>query len=101
MRQALTATSRSEQPNLRTRETGDEPMKEEGDGNLFMPRRKFLQMSAVTMGTVGSLSALPGSAAKSDQRPRQEQNQSLPLHGRPIKRPFNSSYFGSSLDMVA
>ncbi len=67
----------------------------------FMPRRRFLQMSAATIGTVGSLSAMGVTGKERDQPERQESTRSFLSSSKKVKRPYNGAYFGPNLDMVA
>jgi uncharacterized protein (DUF608 family) len=61
-----------------------------------MPRRKFLKLSAATVGTVGSLGPTHASAAGLSSRPRDAR-----ARRRREARSFNSEYSGDYLNEVA
>jgi uncharacterized protein (DUF608 family) len=63
-----------------------------------MPRRKFLKLSAATVGAVGSLSATP--AAETGQTATGQTNKKARSNRRGA-RPYNSEYTGENLNQVA
>ena len=66
-----------------------------------MPRRKFLRLSAATMGAVGSLGAAPAaeSGHARSQHPRGSRPRAAPI--RRGRRAYNSEYAGEYLNQVA
>jgi uncharacterized protein (DUF608 family) len=74
-------------------------MKTNPKSDLSMPRRKFLQLSAVTVGAVSGLRGAPASEPENKERR---------LAGKPERataragtRPYNGPYSGAHLDHVA
>ncbi len=65
-----------------------------------MPRRKFLKLSAVSVGAVGSLSAAPGAEAGNTEN-QVAGSKRARSQGRRPARPYNSEYSGEFLNRVA
>ena len=76
-------------------------MKKDRSNDAAMPRRKFLKLSAATVGAVGALNDLSAEQSNSSgaarSRPPKDSRQ---LKSRP-RRPFNSDYPGEFLNHVA
>src|SRR6266849_4369246 len=73
-------------------------MTSERSNDSSMPRRKFLKLSAATVGGLGA-AELDNSAAGADS---DRSNHNLPGdRDTPVGRPFNSAYAGTYLDHVA
>jgi uncharacterized protein (DUF608 family) len=65
-----------------------------------IPRRKFLQMSAATVGAVGTLSASDTPEAEAGVG-RRDNHRRTRLTSRRLSRPFNSEYSGDFLNQIA
>src|SRR5207245_11641320 len=65
-----------------------------------MPRRKFLKMSAASVGAVGNLGSAPG--ADIDERPGERSKAGLSAPSQSYRRrPYNEQYSGEQLAHVA
>ena len=76
-------------------------MKTDPHNDSSMPRRKFLRLSATTMGAVGSLGA--ASAAEPDTARDRRPSAASPTRAsaRRARRAYNSEYAGEHLNQVA
>ena len=66
-----------------------------------MPRRKFLTLSAATMGAVGSLGAAPAAQLAHSGSQHSAGVKTARTAGRRGRRPYNSAYSGEYLNQVA
>src|SRR5690348_13288182 len=75
-------------------------MSTEHSSDSSMPRRKFLQLSAATVGAVGSLGASPAAETGTELQRPAAHKRSRPGGRRP-SRAFNSEYTDEFLNQVA
>ena len=76
-------------------------MANQSHNDSAMPRRKFLALSAATMGAVGSLGAAPATELERAQRRHSAGVKSARAAGRRGRRPYNAEYAGEHLNQVA
>ncbi|HEY5480833.1 MAG TPA: GH116 family glycosyl hydrolase [Verrucomicrobiae bacterium] len=76
-------------------------MANESHNESAMPRRKFLQLSAATMGAVGSLGAAPAAEFEHAHSQHSTGAKTARAPGRHKRRPYNSEYAGECLNQVA
>ena len=66
-----------------------------------MPRRKFLKLSAATMGAVGGLAGASAEEIAKERSDRPTTSKISRTQNRASRRPYNSEYTGEHLDHVA
>src|SRR5262245_2165970 len=76
-------------------------MKPHRSRDASMPRRKFLKLSAATVGAVGALNDLSAQQSESAPTPRTRSPKNARQSKRPPGRHFNSEYSGDYLNHVA
>jgi uncharacterized protein (DUF608 family) len=76
-------------------------MAKESNQDSSMPRRKFLKLSAATVGAVGSLSSAPAGEASYASGERSSGGKSSRKQGRFSRRTYNEAYGGDCLNQVA
>ena len=76
-------------------------MANESHNESAMPRRKFLCLSAATMGAVGSLGAVPAAELERAHSRYSAGGKTARTASRRGRRPYNSEYSGEYLNQVA
>ena len=76
-------------------------MIEQSSNDPSMPRRKFLKLSAATVGAVGALKEVGSGASASDLGQSSAASKNPRKTKRRADRPFNSDYSGEYLNQVA
>ena len=75
-------------------------MANDSHNDSSMPRRKFLTLSAVTMGAVGSLGAAPAAQLARGGSQHSAGVKTSRTAGRHGRRPYNSAYSGEHLNQA-
>ena len=76
-------------------------MANESHNESAMPRRKFLRLSAATMGAVGSLGVTPAAELERAHRHHSAGVKTARAASRRGRRPYNGEYSGEHLNQVA
>jgi len=76
-------------------------MSNQNSNDSSMPRRKFLQLSAASVGAVGALKEVAAEGAETAAGPGPERSKALRKAKRRAGRPFNSEYAAEYLNQVA
>jgi uncharacterized protein (DUF608 family) len=76
-------------------------MNSDRNENTSMPRRKFLKLSAATVGAVGGFGAASGAASDQGGGEPLPGGKTARAHGRRARRPYRGEYAGELLNQVA
>jgi uncharacterized protein (DUF608 family) len=76
-------------------------MKNRPGNDPAMPRRKFLKLSAATLGAAGTVGAIPAASAAQDSAREPATPKRTRISRRRPERPFNSEYKGEFLNQIA